>query len=52
METLVIIIVCMVGFNFMLKLTWHGIAGKIALCIIGALFILLVTDAATMQSKT
>lgn len=38
METVVLIIMLMVSFNFALKLTYHKATGMIATCMLGALF--------------
>lgn len=42
----------MVGFIFLVKLTYHGLAGRIALCALAALFVVFATDTAASQSKT
>lgn len=42
----------MVGFIFLVKLTYHGLAGRIALCALTALFVVFATDTAASQSKT
>lgn len=52
METIVIIIMLLVGFSFLLKLTWHGWSGRIAIALLAAIFIMAMTDFATGQSKT
>lgn len=52
MEIVVMIIMLTVGFSFLLKLTCHGRAGRIALSALAALFVLLTCDMATTQSKT
>lgn len=52
MEIVVIIIMCMVSFSFVLKLTCHGLAGRILTGLTAAIFILLTYDAAASQSKT
>lgn len=52
METVVLIIFCMVGLNFMLRLTFHGWAGRTVLCLVAAVFVLFTTGLATTQSKT
>lgn len=36
MEIVVTIIMLLVGLSFMLKLTFHGAAGKVVLCLVGA----------------
>lgn len=51
METVVIIIMAMVCFSFILKLTCHSWPGRISLGAVCALFILLTYDTATTQSK-
>lgn len=51
MEIVIVIIMLLVGFNFVLKLTYHGIIGKILLCAIAAAFIGLMWDVAVSQSK-
>lgn len=52
MEIVVLIIMLMVGFSFILKLTFHGRWGIIATVLISALFIILAYDGASSQSKT
>lgn len=52
MQVVVFIILLMVGFIFLVKLTYHGLVGKIALCALGALFVVFSTDIAASQSKT
>lgn len=52
METVVSIIMAMAGFNFLLKLTCHGRAGRSVLCLAATLFINFTYEAATTQSKT
>lgn len=52
MEIVVIIIMLMVGFNFVLKLTYHRLTGVLVTCAVAALFIILVQGDATGQSKT
>ncbi len=42
----------MVGFIFLVKLTYHGVAGRIALCALAGLFAVAATDVAASQSKT
>lgn len=52
MELVVIIILLLVGFNFILKLSYHKTFGRIALCIIPAIFVILTYEYAISQSKT
>lgn len=52
MEIVVMIIMVMVGFSFMLKLTFHGLAGQIALAAVAAAFVALSYDYAAGQSRT
>ena len=52
MEIVVTIIMLMVGFNFILKLTYHRLAGVLVTCAVATLFVLLVEGEATGQSKT
>ena len=52
METVVLIIMLMVSFNFALKLTYHKAAGMIATCMLAALFAGLAWPLAVSQSKT
>lgn len=52
MEIVVIIIMLMVGFNFVLKLTYHRLTGILVTCAVASLFIILVQGEATEQSKT
>lgn len=52
MEIVVLIIMLLVSFSFVLKLTFHGLPGRVAVCAVAALFLLLACDRATMQSKT
>ncbi|WP_300860355.1 hypothetical protein [uncultured Duncaniella sp.] len=52
METVVLIIMLMVSFNFALKLTYHKAVGITATCMLAALFVGLVWPYAASQSKT
>lgn len=52
MEIVVVIIMCLVSFGFLLKLTFHGWPGRIVLSLAAAIFIAMSTDPATAQSKT
>ena len=52
MEIVVLIIMLMVGFSFILKLTFHSWKGRIAIALVSALFIMLTYDSASSQSKT
>ncbi len=52
MEIVVIIIMLLVGFSFVLKLTCLKPVGRIAVSAAAAVFVLLVCDAASSQSKT
>ncbi len=52
METVVLIILILVGFNFILKLTYHRPIGIVVLCLIPLLFLGLATESASEQSKT
>lgn len=51
METVVFIIMLLVSFSFLLKLTWHGWLGRIVIALLAAVFIMAMTDLATGQSK-
>lgn len=42
----------LVGFNFMLKLTYHSLLGRLLTCAVAALFVGLSWEAASAQSKT
>lgn len=46
------IIMLMVLAGFILKLTYHGIAGQAVLCLLAAIFVALTADYAATQSKT
>lgn len=52
MEIVVIVIMMMVGVSFILKLSCHGLAGRLVLALLAAVFIILACDAAASQSKT
>lgn len=52
METVVLIIMLMVSFNFALKLTYHKAVGITATCLLAALFVGLAWPYAASQSKT
>lgn len=52
METLVIVLMLLVGLTFLLKLTWHGVAGTALLSCLVALFIVLTYGYAADQSRT
>ncbi len=52
MQVVVLIILLIVGFTFLVKLTYHGFAGKIILSAIAALFVAITVDTAASQSKT
>lgn len=52
MEIVVMIIMAMVGFSFLLRLSYHGWAGRVILCLIAALWTVWTLDYATGQSKT
>lgn len=52
METVVMVIMLLVGFNFVLKLTFHSILGRVIVCGVAALFIGLMWGEAAGQSKT
>ena len=52
METVVIIIMCLTGLVFLLKLTCHGNAGVVLLSFLAAAAVILMTDFASSQSRT
>lgn len=52
MEIVIVIIMLLVGFNFVLKLTYHNLLGKLLTCAVAALFVGLMWEEATTQSKT
>lgn len=52
MEIVVMIIMLMVGISFLLKMTYHGIAGVIATTLVAALFVGMTWEFAINQSKT
>lgn len=52
MEIVLLIIMLLVGFSFILKLTCQPWAGRFASCIVAAVFILATYGAASTQSKT
>lgn len=52
MEIVITIIMVMVGFSFVLKLTCHGWPGRIVNGLVAAIFILSTYGAAASQSKT
>ena len=52
METVVLVIMILVGFNFVLKLTFHNLHGRLAVCAVAALFTALMWGVAVGQSKT
>lgn len=52
METVVLVIMILVGFNFVLKLTFHTLYGKLILCAVAGLFTALMWGVAVGQSKT
>lgn len=52
MEIVVIIIMLLVGFSFVLKLTCQRPAARIAVSAVAAVFVLLACDSASSQSKT
>jgi len=52
METVVIIIMILVGFGFVLKLTFVGMKGRCFIAILAAAFIIGSVDLAITQSKT
>lgn len=52
METVVIIIMCLTGLVFLLKLTCHGNAGVFLLSFLAAASVILMTDFASSQSRT
>lgn len=52
METVVLIIMLMVSFNFALKQTYHKAVGITATCLLAALFVGLAWPYAASQSKT
>lgn len=51
METVVMIVMALVLFGFMLKMTCHGRAGRLAVCAVASLSVILACDAAAGQSK-
>ena len=52
METVVLVIMILVGFNFVLKLTFHNVYGRLLVCGVAALFTALMWGHAAGQSKT
>lgn len=52
MEIAVTVIMMMVGVSFILKLSFHGWAGRLTVALLAAAFIILAYDAAASQSKT
>ena len=52
MQVVVLIILLIVGFTFIVKLTYHGLPGKIALSGVAAMFVAFSVDTAASQSKT
>ena len=52
METVVTIIMLLVVLGVLRKLSYHGIAGMIAVCVVAGAFVFGTTDLATSQSKT
>ncbi|MFG6391136.1 MAG: hypothetical protein K1V76_02335, partial [Candidatus Amulumruptor sp.] len=52
METLVMVIMLLVAVAFVMKLTYHGPVGLAVTCVMGALFVLMTWEYATVQSKT
>ena len=52
METVVIIIMCLTGLVFLLKLTCHGNAEVFVLSFLAAASVILMTDFASSQSRT
>lgn len=52
METLVMVIMLLVVAAFVIKLTYHGPIGLGVTCAVGALFVFMTWEYATLQSKT
>jgi hypothetical protein len=52
MEQLIVILMLLVGLNFVLKLTHHGPIGIVVTSLVAAVFVGLSCDAATEQSRT
>lgn len=52
METVVLVIMILVGFNFVLKLTFHNLYGRLIVCGVAALFTAMMWSVAVSQSKT
>ncbi len=52
MEIVIVIIMLLVGFNFVLKLTFDNLPGRLILCAVAALFVGLTWEDASGQSKT
>ena len=52
MEIVVVIILLLVGLNFVLKLSYHNLIGRIVLCLVASIFLILTCDYAISQSKT
>ncbi len=52
METLVMVIMLLVAVAFVMKLTYHSPVGLAVTCVMGALFVLMTWEYATVQSKT
>ncbi|MDE6541380.1 MAG: hypothetical protein K2L74_05155 [Muribaculaceae bacterium] len=52
MELVVLVTMLLVGLGFALKLTFHGPAGRLALCAVAALTVVMAQDWAITRSKT